>query len=190
MIKIAIIYHSVTGTTKALANAIRSGIETSASLDILDFEITPKDIVEGRYTNNDVLNQLSNVDAMIFGSPTYMGCVSAQFKAFADATGELWAEQAWSNKIAAGFTIGSNFSGDQLNTIQYLQIFANQHGMLWAGLDIPGNCDPQQRNRLGAQSGLIAHSKDGVLNETDLITAKYLGQRVTSICQKLNKQAE
>ena len=102
---------------------------------------------------------------MIFGSPTFMGSVSAQFKAFADATGELWAEKIWSDKVAAGFTIGSNLSGDQLHTLQYLQVFANQHGMLWASLDIPGNCDPQKRNRLGAQSGLIAYSKDGVLNE-------------------------
>ena len=34
-----------------------------------------------------------------------------------------------SQKVAAGFTIGSNLSGDQLSSIQYLQIFANQHGM-------------------------------------------------------------
>ncbi|WKD29944.1 hypothetical protein NDQ72_08375 [Halomonas sp. KG2] len=50
-----------------------------------------------------------------------------------------------------------------MNTLQYMQVFANQHGMLWGGLDIPGNYDPEMRNRLGAQSGLIAHSADGVI---------------------------
>lgn len=90
----------------------------------------------------------------------------------------------WANKIAAGFTIGSNFSGDQLHTLQYLQILANQQGMLWVGLDIPGNQNDSGVNRLGAQSGLIAHSADGVLHETDLLTAHYLGQRVAQLSKK------
>ncbi|GLX84504.1 flavodoxin [Thalassotalea loyana] len=184
MLKVAIIFHSVTGTTNSLAQAIKSGVESQKDTEALLIEIKGEDIIEGRFRNESILESLSSVNAVIFGSPTYMGCVSAQFKAFADATGELWEQQSWANKVAAGFTIGSNFSGDQLNTIQYLQIFANQHGMLWTGVDIPGNCDPEQRNRLGAQSGLIAHSPDGKLNETDLITATYLGQRVAQVCAR------
>jgi NAD(P)H dehydrogenase (quinone) len=66
-----------------------------------------------------------------------------------------------------------------------MQVFANQHGMLWVGLDIPGNYDPEMRNRLGAQSGLIAHSVDGVLDETDLLAARYLGQRVAQVSRRL-----
>lgn len=185
MVKIAIVFHSATGTTKKLAEAVANGAVSVSGVEIVNVDILGTDIVEGRYRNNALIEQLKNVDAMIFGSPTFMGCVSAQFKAFADATGELWAEQAWSSKIAGGFTIGSNLSGDQLNTIQYMQIFANQHGMLWVSLDIPGNCDTQGRNRLGAQSGLIAHSKDGELNEIDLSTAHYLGQRIATITKKL-----
>lgn len=184
MVKFAIIFHSPNGTTKQLAKAVASGAESVPGTEVITYQILGSDIVEGRFRNDELLEQLNGVDAMIFGSPTYMGCVSAQFKAFADATGELWAEKAWANKFAAGFTIGSNLSGDQLNTIQYLQIFANQHGMLWASLDIPGNCDPENRNRLGAQSGLIAHTIDDTLNEVDLITAHYLGQRVARLTKQ------
>lgn len=182
MPKVAIVFHSVTGSTRALADAVKSGVESIKDVEAVLIEIIGKDIVEGRYRNEYALAKLSDVDAMIFGSPTYMGCVSAQFKSFADATGELWSEQTWANKIAAGFTIGSNYSGDQLNTIQYLQIFAGQHGMLWVGLDIAGNGDSMQRNRSGAQSGLITHSTDGSLHEADISTANYLGQRVAKIC--------
>jgi hypothetical protein len=39
-------------------------------------------------------------------------------------------------------------------------------------------------NRLGAQSGLIAQSAYGLLNETDLLTAHYLGQRVAQVSKK------
>lgn len=184
MVKIAVIFHSATGTTKKLADAVVAGIMSVSEVDVIIAEILGTDIIEGRFKNSVLIEQLKEVDAMIFGSPTFMGCVSAQFKAFADATGDLWAEKAWSNKIASGFTIGSNLSGDQLNTIQYMQIFASQHGMLWASLDIPGNCDTEGRNRLGAQSGLIAHSPDGKLDSVDLVTAEYLGQRVANIAKK------
>jgi NAD(P)H dehydrogenase (quinone) len=64
-----------------------------------------------------------------------MGGVSAQFKAFADATSELWCQQEWAGKIAAGFTCGSAMNGDQTSTLQYLVTLANQQGMLWVGLD-------------------------------------------------------
>ncbi|MGO2265042.1 flavodoxin family protein [Halomonas sp.] len=183
--KVVVIFHSVTGTTKKLAHSIASGAAMEPGVEVVAVEIVGADIVEGRFRNIELLRQLDNADAIIFGSPTYMGCVSAQFKAFTDATSEWWARQAWANKIAAGFTIGANLSGDQLSTIQYLQVFASQHGMFWVGLDTPGNYDPAMRNRLGAQSGLIAHSVDTDLNETDLLTARYLGQRVVQTAQKL-----
>ncbi|MDQ7733134.1 flavodoxin family protein [Halomonas sp. SpR1] len=182
--KVAVVFHSASGSTKQLARAVATGASAVPDVEVTMAEIVGADITEGRFHNTKLLQQLDDADALIFGSPTYMGCVSAQFKAFSDATSELWANQSWANKIAAGFTIGANLSGDQLNTLQYLQVFANQHGMLWAGLDIPGNYDPAMRNRLGAQSGLISHSVDGILDETDLFTARYLGQRVAQISKK------
>jgi NAD(P)H dehydrogenase (quinone) len=182
---VAVVFHSASGSTKQLAQAVAAGAATQPGVDAIQIEIAGADIVEGRFCNTTLLQRLDKADALVFGSPTYMGCVSAQFKAFSDATGELWSKQAWANKVAAGFTIGANLSGDQLNTLQYMQVFANQHGMLWVGLDIPGNYDPEMRNRLGAQSGLIAHSVDGVLDETDLLAARYLGQRVAQVSRRL-----
>lgn len=184
---VAVIFHSANGTTEKLASLVMSGVLSLQGVDVLKVEILGSDIVEGRYQNQEILDSLDNVDAIIFGSPTYMGSVSAQFKAFADATGDKWSEKKWSDKIAGGFTIGSNLSGDQLMTMQYFQVFANQHGMIWGSLDIPGGCDPEGRNRLGAQSGLIAHSKDNTLNEIDLVTAKYLGLRIAKLAARYSK---
>jgi NAD(P)H dehydrogenase (quinone) len=130
------------------------------------------------FKNEAVLHALDTSDAMIFGCPTFMGGPSAQFKALVDASSDRWETQRWEGKLCAGFTVGSNPSGDQLATLQYFTILAAQHGILWASLDIPGGCDSQGRNRLGAQLGLVSQSTNTVVPDVDLVTAKYFRARV------------
>lgn len=101
MATVAVVFHSADGTTRQLAKSISSGVVSQGGVELLELEIVGSDIVEGRYQNQMALDSLDKVDAIIFGSPTYMGCVSAQFKAFADATGDKWGDKAWSDKIAA-----------------------------------------------------------------------------------------
>ena len=187
---IAVIYHSVTGATEKLAHAVADGIRSVESVEASPIAIVGTDIHAGRYTNNTTFEAVDAADGVIFGSPTYMGCVSAQFKAFADASGERWAGKRWAGKVAAGFTIGSNFSGDQLNTIQYLNIFASQHGMIWTSLDVPGGYDTEGKNRLGAQSGLIAQSHNANIDPLDLKTAHYLGARVARLSKVIANSGE
>lgn len=178
--KIAIVYHSGTGSTARLAEQVAQGIQSNNRQAQL-LRIENKDIIDGRFRNVETMEAITSSAAVIFGSPTYMGSVSAQFKAFADASSEFWADQRWAGKLAAGFTIGSNPSGDQLNTIQYFGILANQHGMLWSGIDIPGGIDRRQRNRLGSQSGLVSYTRDGEIEQVDLQLAQYLGGRVARL---------
>lgn len=185
MTKIAIVYHSATGTTKTLAQSIKAGAISIEGVEVVEVELLGKDIIEGRYIREANLEILNDVSGIIFGSPTFMGSVSAQFKAFADASGDLWSRQEWSGKVASGFTVGSNICGDQLHTIQYMQVFASQHGMIWASLDIPGGQNEGNLNRLGAQSGLIAYSISGEVEEVDMLTAQYLGSRVSKLAQIL-----
>ncbi len=185
--KIAVVYHTVTGTTGQLANSISDGINSISNVEAIEFRILGSDITEGRFLNEQALEIVTNANGAIFGSPTLMGCVSSQFKAFADASSDLWVDMKWAGTVAAGFTIGSNLSGDQLNSIQYLQIFASQHGMLWTSIDIPGGHDQQNRNRLGAQSGLIAHTNDSRVCSADLETARYLGARVARFAKVVDE---
>lgn len=55
---------------------------------------------------------LQAADAIIMGSPTYMGGVSWQFKKFADASSKLWFSQTWKHKVAAGFTNSASMNGE------------------------------------------------------------------------------
>ncbi|HCH4309922.1 TPA: flavodoxin family protein [Vibrio parahaemolyticus] len=192
MSKIAIIYFSKTDVTGQLARAIAAGVEQQGikqqgECEILSHRIEGSEIIEGRFVNSHLMDELAECDAIIFGSPTYMGGVAAQFKAFADASSESWYNQKWANKVAAGFTSGGALNGDQSCTLQYLQTFAYQHGMMWVGLDKISNSGEQNLNRYGVQSGIVAQGEDGKLHSSDIATAEYLGKRVAALVSKLSE---
>jgi len=183
--KIGVIYFSKTDVTEQLADALIAGLNSKSEPVIVRHQITGSEIVEGRFENLSIIDELSTCDAIVFGTPTYMGGVSAQFKAFADATSELWCEQQWAGKMAAGFTCGSAMNGDQTGTLQYLVTLSNQHGMLWVGLDSAQGYKDHGVNRLGCQLGVVAHSADGHVHESDMATAAYLGRRVADQVMRL-----
>lgn len=187
---IVIIYFSATGNTRKLAKAINIGAQSVGEIRTTIYSISGDEIIKGRFISESLLQLVDDADAVIFGSPTYMGGAAAQFKAFADSTGERWSQGVWSGKIAAGFTSGSCPSGDQMDTLQYFNLFASQHGMIWCGVDIPTGFDMLKRNPLGAFLGVAAHDDGNGLADIYLETAKYLGARVASLAKVLGQQKE
>ncbi len=152
--RIAVVYHSGYGHTKVLAEAVARG---AGSVPGADVALIPVDQAEARAA------ELDAADAIIFGAPTYMGSVSAPFKAFMDSSSKAWMGQVWKDKVAAGFTNSASQSGDKLNSLMQLAIFAMQHGMVWVGLDLlPGNNSSKgstsDLNRLGSFIGAMAQS--------------------------------
>jgi len=140
---------------------------------------------------------LAAADAIVFGSPTYMGTVSWQFKKFADASSKPWFIGAWKDKLAAGFTNSASQNGDKGVTISYLITFAMQHGMLWVGTGLmPASSKAAQRsdlNWLGGFSGLLAASPSDSTPEEgphagDLETAKAFGKRFAEQVIRANKK--
>ena len=140
---------------------------------------------------------LAHADAIIFGAPTYMGSVSAQFKAFMDATSrQVFAKgTGWRDKLAAGFTNSASRSGDKLATLQQIAIFAAQHGMHWINLGLPPGHNSSQStedvlNRhsyflgAGAQSN-ADEGADVAPPDADLRTAQHLGARVAKVAREL-----
>ena len=62
---------------------------------------------------------IGQANAIIYGSPTYMGGPAWQFKKFADACSKLFERQAWKNKLASQVTKSASVSGDKFATITY-----------------------------------------------------------------------
>jgi NAD(P)H dehydrogenase (quinone) len=190
MSTVSIIYFSGTGHTTKLAEAVNRGAASVAGVKTNLIAIQGDDIIQGRYKNDAVLAQLDASDAIIFGSPTYMGGPAAQFKALADATGERWYGGAWRDKLAAGFTCSGGPSGDKLSTLYYFFTLAMQHGMIWIGLpDLPMN--DKGINRLSSYSGVMAQAgqepPEVAPNEADKATGEILGRRVAAFAVKLSK---
>lgn len=186
MAKIAIVYHSGYGHTAKQAEAVQQG---ASGVSGAEATLLTTDEAQQRW---DVLEA---ADAIVFGSPTYMGSASAQFKAFMDASSKVWFGQGWKDKVAAGFTNSASQSGDKLNTLIQMAVFAAQHGMVWVGSGLlPGNNHSKgsvnDLNRLGSFLGVMAQSNsdegpDVAPLASDLETARLLGERVAQISLRL-----
>jgi multimeric flavodoxin WrbA len=181
MPKVGFVYYTKTDVTGDLVYAAISELECKG-VDVIKHQIKGSEIVEGRFINSRVFELLANCDAIVFGSPTYMGGAAAQFKAFADASSQVWSSQQWSGKIAAGITSGTSLNGDQSSTLQYFSILASQQGMYWVGLS--NISQSESINRLGCELGVVAHSEDGRVNALDLETARHLAVRIAEAIKK------
>ncbi len=181
MTKVAVVFHSGYGHTQRMAQAVAEG--AGAELVAIDAE---GNLPEGGW------DTLAAADAIIMGSPTYMGTVSWQFKKFADASSKPWYSQVWKDKVMAGFTNSATMNGDKLSTLHYLFTLAMQHSGIWVGTGMmPSNAKAAQRNDvnyIGSSSGAMATTpSDASVAEMlpgDLETAKQFGQRVAAIATK------
>jgi NAD(P)H dehydrogenase (quinone) len=187
---VSIIYFSGSGHTTKLAEAVQKGAASVAGVKTNFIAISGDDINKGRYSNDEVFAKLDASDAIIFGSPTYMGGPAAQFKAFADATAGKWFGSVWRDKIASGFSVSNSPSGDKFSTLQYFHTLAMQHGMIWIGLgEMP--MQPNGVNRLGSFAGATAQagqeSPDVKPSAEDKLTGEVLGKRVAEYAVKLKK---
>jgi flavorubredoxin len=118
---IAVVYHSGFGHKKIAAEHIATGAlketENVSCISILEAQ-----------GNFELLHQ---ADAIVMGSPTWFGNVSAEFRRFMETTQKFLYRQAWKNKLAAGFIHTTAECSDKLNALISISLFAAHHGMIW-----------------------------------------------------------
>lgn len=184
MPKVAVVYHSGYGHTQRMAQAVAEG----AGAELLAIDADGNLPESGWET-------LAAADAIILGSPTYMGSVSWQFKKFVDASSKPWYTQAWKDKLFAGFTNSASLNGDKSSTLTYMFTLAMQHGGIWVSQGVlPSNSKAAQRNDanfLGSYSGAMAQSPSdagaGEMAAGDLENARSLGRRVVEVAAKFQR---
>jgi NAD(P)H dehydrogenase (quinone) len=200
VITVSVVYQSGGGHTKALAEHIAKGAGLVDGVTVKLLEITGEQVIKGCWKVDAMIETLDQSDGIIFGAPTYMGSTSAVFKAFMEGAFGLWFEQRWKDKIAAGFTNSASPSGDKLNVLTDISIFAAQLSMIWVGVgDPPGNNwsggSVNNINQLGSWLGLMAQSNGDqgpelAPSQGDRLTAERFGQRVARITKRRREGGE
>ena len=187
MTKVFVVYHSGFGHTKRMAEAVWQG---AAAVSGTEAMLWTSEEAEKQ------LDALDGADAIVLGSPTYMGSMSWQMKRFIEAAAKKWFTLAWKDKVAGGFTNSSGLSGDKLNTLMGFCVNAMQHGMVWVGLGMlppdttdPAGPGPDKLNRISSYMGPMASSQrakpDVAPPEGDLATARAYGTRVAEVTKRL-----
>lgn len=181
MSKVAVVYHSGYGHTAKQAEAVAKG--AGAELIAIDAN---GEISEPQWATLDA------ADAIVFGSPTYMGTVSWQFKKFADASSKAWFTQKWKDKVFGGFTNSATMNGDKHSTIHYFMTLAMQHGGVWVGTGLmPANSKTAKRddvNYVGSFAGAMMQTPSDAgadeVNAGDLETARLYGERIAKAASR------
>jgi NAD(P)H dehydrogenase (quinone) len=190
MPSVAIVYFSAQGHTHQLAEAVAEGAKGVAGTTVELIRLANTDIKDGRWSNDAAVAKLNAADAIVFGTPTYMGGYSAQMKAFIDACSGIWYQQLWKDKVAAAFTHSGGLSGDKLNTLNGLYVNAMQHSMIWVGLGLlVEGTGKENVNRLSSYGGAMAQTDQGQadVNPGDRKTAAALGKRVAETAARWAK---
>ncbi|MDQ0083033.1 MULTISPECIES: flavodoxin family protein [Variovorax] len=180
MANIVVVFHSGYGHTQRVAQTVADG--AGAQLLAIDAD---GNLPEGGW------ELLAAADAIVFGSPTYMGGVSWQFKKFADASSKVWYTQGWKDKLFAGFTNSATMNGDKVTTMTYLWTLAMQHSGIWVSMGIlPSNSKAATRdsmNYVGGYGGLLTQSPSDAspaeMLKGDFDTARAFGERIATVAR-------
>ncbi|KAI0035437.1 1,4-benzoquinone reductase [Vararia minispora EC-137] len=140
--KVAIVIYTMYGHIAKLAEAEKAGVEAAGgSATIYQIaETLPQEILTKMHApakpDYPILapNDLPNYDAYIFGIPTRYGNFPAQWKAFWDATGQLWATGALAGKSAALFISTAGLGGGQESTALAAMSTLTHHGISYVPL--------------------------------------------------------
>ena len=196
--KILIPFYSRTGTIEGLAKAIAEGasaeggeVRLRRAREFVSPEVMAQapgwkeqaEAMNARYeapTADDAVW----ADAIIFGSPTRFGAVTAELKAYIDSLGGLWAKGALNGKLGSAFGGSATPHGGNESTIISLY-----NPMAHLGLIIvpTGFADAAMFKGAGTPYGASVVSGNPPSGPTpeELDVARYQGRRVTQIAKKL-----
>lgn len=135
-----IVYDSRLGSVEKMARLIARGVESVDGCNAVircvpNVSVEPIEKRQPDYGDLFVeLADLEQCDALIIGSPTRFGNMSASMKYFLDSTSSLWMSGSLSGKPAAVFTSSSSMHGGQESTLLSMLNPLLHHGMLVCGL--------------------------------------------------------
>lgn len=142
MKKILVLYYSMYGHIERMAEAVAEGAKTVEGVEVTlkrVAETMPEELARKAGAHLDqkapvaTPGELADYDAILFGTPTRFGNMSAQMRSFLDQTGGLWARGQLVGKIGSVFTSTGTGGGAETTITSFWHTLAH-HGMLICGL--------------------------------------------------------
>ena len=125
MAKVLVLYYSAYGHVEAMAHAAAEGARAAgAQVDVKRVpETVPEEVAKGAHMKLDQAapvakaDELADYDAILVGTGTRYGRMSAQMASFLDQTGGLWQRGALNGKVGGAFTSTASQHGGQETTL-------------------------------------------------------------------------
>ncbi|HEV3044327.1 MAG TPA: NAD(P)H:quinone oxidoreductase [Roseiarcus sp.] len=197
MTKVLVLYYSSYGHIETMATAEAEGARsTGATVDIKRVpELVPAEVAKASHFKLDqaapiaVVDDLVNYDAIIFGTPTRYGNMTAQMKNFIDQTGGLWFQNKLVGKVASVFTSTATQHGGQETTILTFIPPLLHLGMIYVGLPYAfagqfGHDEVKGSSPYGA-STIAGPDGSRQPSAIELEAARYQGAHVAKIAAKI-----
>ncbi|HYD76337.1 NAD(P)H:quinone oxidoreductase [Ramlibacter sp.] len=198
MARVLVLYHSFYGHIETMAHAVAEGARTvpGVSVDLKRVpETVPADAFKSAGGKADQAapvaqpSDLADYDAIVFGSPTRFGNVTAQMRNFIDQTGGLWAQGKLVGKVGSVFTSSATQHGGQESTILTFIPTLLHHGMVVVGLPYAeqrqmGLDEIKGGSPYGA-STIAGGQGERMPSPQELGMAQFQGKHVAGIAKKL-----
>ncbi len=145
--KVQVIFYSMYGHIYEMAEAVAAGVREVPGAEVSLFqvpELVPDAVLvkSGAKKAREAfahipiatVNQLSEADAIIFGTPTRFGNMAAQMRNFLDQCGGLWVRNALVGKVGSVFASTGTQHGGQETTITSFHTTMLHLGMIIVGV--------------------------------------------------------
>lgn len=199
MANIAVVVHSLAGSTMALAGAVAEGAAKESDNEVRlvrvpdlrsDEELAGDPRIGTLFTERVAScpqathDDLTWADAIILGSGTRFGGMSASMRGFLEGAAGLWMTGALSGKVGAAFAASSTPHGGVEQTIHDLLVAMMHFGMVI----VPPGYRDQVQFRASSPYGAAAQAggPSGLMpTEDDLEASRYLGSLVAETAGRL-----
>ena len=197
MPRLLVLYYSSYGHVETLAQAIAEGASTVTGTKVVVKrvpETMPDEVARKAGVKLDQAaevaspKELDQYDAILFGTPTRFGNMSAQMRNFLDQTGSLWVQGALVGKVGSVFTSTGTGGGNESTIISFVTTLMH-HGMIYVGLpySCPELADISEVKGGSPWGAATIAGADGSrsTSEKELAQARYQGRHVAEITRRL-----
>lgn len=200
--RVQVIFYSMYGHIHQMAEAVAEGARLVEGAEVSVYqvaEIVPPEVLErsgataarAAFAHVPVATvaQLAEADAIIFGTPTRFGNMTAQMRNFLDQTGGLWANGGLIGKVGSVFASTATQHGGQETTITSFHTTLLHHGMVIVGVPYsePGLTNMTEITGGSPYGATTLAAADGSRqpSENELSIARFQGKHVTEIARAL-----